>query len=141
MGLLQGLMGNLSEVPKEELERDYSQYLLEGETISVGFRLVRDMLIITNLRIIDFDKQGATGRKMHVSSIYLDSICEVSCETAGFGLDDSEIYITYIKSPYRKAHSISIETKKYEFPKKFDFRPIYVQLESAAHENVRKLNS
>ena len=141
MGLIQGLLGNLSEVPKEELENEYGKYLIKGEEIIIGFKLVRDTLIITNARIISFDKQGATGKKMRLHSIYLDSICEVSCETAGFGLDDSDINITYISSPYRRAHEIKLSTKKYEFPKKSDITSLYVHLETIAYKNVRKLNA
>lgn len=141
MGLLQGLAGNLTVVSKDELQKNYSKYLISGEEIHSGYKLVRDILLFTNLRIIDFDKQGATGKKMSVDSIFLDTICEVSCETAGFGIDDSEIKISYIKSPYRKAHNIQIGHKKYEFPKKFDFTPLYVYLLSVSNENNKKLNS
>ena len=58
-----------------------------------------------------------------------------------FGIDDSEISITFIKSPYRKAHNISLTTKIYEFPKKFDIASLYAQLEAIALENNQKLNS
>jgi len=141
MGLLQGILGNLSELSSEELQKDYSQYLTNGETITTGFKLVRDILIFTNHRIIFFDKQGATGKKMSVESVYMDSICGVSCETAGFGFDDSEITIHYIKSPYYKASNGSeVSSKKYEFPKKFNIAPLYVELETAAQRNLVRLN-
>jgi hypothetical protein len=140
MGLLQGMLGNLSQLSAEELERDYRQYLTAGETITTGFKLVRDILIFTNHRIIDFDKQGATGKKMSVESISMDSIFEVSCETAGFGFDDSEITVHYIKSPYFKSNNIVVASKKYEFPKKFNIAPLYVELETVAQGNMRKLN-
>lgn len=140
MALFQGMLNNLKEVSTEQLEKDYGQYLTDGETIYTGFKLVRDTLIITDIRIIDFDKQGATGKKMRVESIYLDSIVRVSCETAGFGFDDSELEITYVISPYRKAHSIQMVSKKYEFPKKFDVASLYVQLEKIAYDNLQILN-
>ncbi|WDE96354.1 PH domain-containing protein [Lentisphaera profundi] len=141
MGLLQGLFGNYSEISKEDLESKYAHFLIEGEVINTGFKLVRDNLIFTNLRIIDFDKQGATGKKMRIHSIYLDTICEVTCETAGTGIDDSEITITYIKSPYKKAKEIILAVKQFEFPKKFDVLALYVQLETIAYKNVKQLNA
>ena len=98
--LMQGLMGNLSEVTPEKLTQDYGMYLMDGETIHTGFVLIRDVVIFTDRRIIDLDKQGATGQKARVSSIYLDSIINVSAETAGFGLDDSELNIEYISSSF-----------------------------------------
>ena len=100
--LASGLMGNLSEVSPESLMQEYGAYLMDGETIATGFKLVRDVVIVTDKRIIDFDKQGATGTKMRVDSINLSSIFHVSAETAGFGADDSEINIHYITSPYFK---------------------------------------
>ena len=141
MGLLQGLLGNYSEVSVADLQKEFGHYLIDGEEINIGFKLIRDTLIFTNFRIIDFDKQGATGKKVRINSIYLDTICEVTCETAGTGMDDSEITITYIKSPYRRANEIILESKKFEFPKKFDVVSLYVQLENMAHQNVNKLNS
>ena len=84
MGFIQGILGNMSEMTIEQLEHAYGQYLLTGEKIQTGFKLVRDVMIIPDLRIIEFDKQGATGQKMRVKSIYLDSVFNVSAETAGF---------------------------------------------------------
>jgi len=141
MGFFQGLFGNYSEVSLEELQKKHGAYLIEGEEIQTGFKLVRDTLIFTDLRILDFDKQGATGKKTRIHSIYLDTICEVSCETAGMGVDDSEITITYIRSPYRKANELLLGSKTFEFPKKFDVVALYVQLENMAHNNVKNLNA
>ena len=61
--LASGLMGNLSEVSPESLMQEYGMYLMDGETITTGFKLVRDVVIVTDKRVIDFDKQGATDRK------------------------------------------------------------------------------
>ena len=102
--LTQGVLGNMSEVSVDELTKEYGAYLMDGESIQLGFRLVRDVVLFTDKRIVDFDKQGATGQKMRVDSINLSSIIHVSAETSGFGLDDSEINISYISSPYYKAN-------------------------------------
>lgn len=63
MGLLQGVFGNLSEVSSEALVAEYGAYLMDGERISVGFKLIRDAVIFTDRRIISIDKQGTTGQK------------------------------------------------------------------------------
>lgn len=139
--VMQGVLGNMSEIPVQELEREFGAYLMDGEIIQTGFRLVRDVVLFTDRRIVDFDKQGATGKKMRVDSIYLSSIIHVSAETAGFGLDDSEINITYITSPYYRANSgVSTSEKKYEFPKKYDIQPLYRLLQGIAYENHENLN-
>ena len=141
MRLFQGMLNNLQEVSAEELQKEYSKYLVEGETVEIGFKLVRDVLLFTNLRIIDFDKRGATGKRMSVVSIYLDSIYDVSCETAGFGLDDSEITISFITSPFRKVNNPEVQQKRCEFPKKYDMAPLYQKLQQICMDNIKTLNS
>lgn len=139
--LMQGAFGNMNEIPVEELAKEYGSYLMDGETIQIGFRLIRDVVLFTDKRIVDFDKQGATGQKMRVDSINLSSIIHVSAETSGFGLDDSEINISYISSPYFRANSgVSVSEKKYEFPKKYNIQPLYKQLQEIAYENHENLN-
>ena len=138
--LASGLMGNLSEASPESLMQEYGMYLMDGETITTGFKLVRDVVVVTDKRVIDFDKQGATGTKMRVDSINLSSIFHVSAETAGFGADDSEINIHYITSPYFKCSGVSVAEKKLEFPKKYNVQPLYKYLQEIAYRNHEALN-
>ena len=128
-----GLSANYSEAPLEELEKEYGMYLMDNEKITMGFKLVRDALIFT-------DKQGATGTKMSVESINLNSVIDVMMETSGFGFDDSEITFTYITSPYFKSNNITCASHKLEFPKKFNVQPLYKLLQELAYENHERLN-
>lgn len=139
--LLQGLLGNLSEVPLDFLNKEYGAYLMDGENIHVGFKLVRDALIITDRRIISFDKQGATGQKMLVESIYLDSIYYVTAETSGFGLDDCQLDIEYISSPCLRAHNAKIQCRTFEFPKRYNIQGLYKMLQEIAYQNYTRLNT
>ncbi|WP_122790013.1 PH domain-containing protein [Intestinibacillus sp. Marseille-P6563] len=139
--LVQGALGNMNELSPEELQKEYGAYLMDGENIQVGFRLVRDVVLFTDKRIIDFDKQGATGQKMRVDSINLSSIIHVSAETSGFGLDDSEINVHYISSPYYRASGgVTVEEKKFEFPKQYNIQSLYKQLQEVAYRNHEALN-
>ena len=138
--LMQGVLGNMSEVSVGDLEKEYGAYLMDGEVIQTGFKLVRDVMIITDKRLMQFDKQGATGQKMRVNSIYLNSIFNVTAETAGFGLDDSELEIFYISTPYMKAHGVAYASKKFEFPKKYNIQGLYKMLQELAYENYLNLN-
>lgn len=138
--LVQGILGNLNEVSVDALEQEYGAYLMDGEAIQTGFKLIRDALIITDRRILSFDKQGTTGQKMRVDSIYLNSIFHVTAETAGFGLDDSELTITYILTPYMKANSVEYAKRKYEFPKKYNIQGLYKMLQQLAYDNYMRLN-
>lgn len=139
--ILQGALNNYSEMPLEQMQAEYGMYLMDGETITVGFKLVRDALIFTDKRIIFTDKQGATGTKMRVTSINLFSVVDVTMETAGFGFDDSELTFTYVKTPDLKAHQIEYVSHKLEFPKRYNVQPLYKLLQELAYENCVRINS
>lgn len=138
--ILQGALNNYNEVPIEQLQQDYGMYLMNGETIQTGFKLIRDALIFTDKRIIFTDKQGATGTKMRIESINLFSIVDVTMETAGFGFDDSELTFTYIKTANLTAHEVQYVSHKLEFPKKFNVQPLYKMLQELAYSNCLRLN-
>ena len=139
--ILQGMMGNLSEISVEELEKKFGAYLMEGESIETGFQLIVDVIVITDRRLITFDRQDAVSPKLRVDYIYLDSIIGVSVETAGIGIDDSRITLTYISSPYfRASHGVITEARSYEFPKRYDIRPLYSRLQGIAYENHLAIN-
>lgn len=140
-GILNGLFGNYSELPIRELASQYGAYLMSGEQIRTGFRLIRDTFIVSDRRIILIDHQGVTGKKTRVASIDLDSIYEVTMETAGTGFDDSELTIHYITSPYFKSNNVKTASYKFEFGKKFNLQPFYVAMLTIADQNRKKLNT
>lgn len=139
--LTQGTLGNYSEISLEKLNDSYGVYLMEGEEIVTGFSLIRDTVIFTDKRIIDIDKQGTTGQKARVNSIYLDSIISVSVETAGFGIDDSDITIEYITSAYYRASGgVTTDKRTFEFPKRYDVSSLYRHLQTIACRNHEYIN-
>lgn len=88
MGLFSALLGNAGTVSQEDLLKDYGKLLIIGEEIELGFKLIRDVFIFTNKRLILVDKQGVTGSKTEYKSISYKSISRFSIETAGtFDLD------------------------------------------------------
>lgn len=88
MGLFSALLGNAGAVSQDELNKQFSQLLCDGEEIELGFKLIRDMFIFTDKRLILVDKQGLTGSKTEYKSITYKSISRFSVETAGtFDLD------------------------------------------------------
>jgi hypothetical protein len=139
--IMNGLLGNMNEVSADQLQSEYGPYLMDGETITIGFKLVRDVVIFTDKRIVSFDKQGTTGQKMRVTSIKLSTIIDVTAETAGFGVDDSEITVTYITTPFLHCNSLAEASKKFEFPKKYNIQPLYKMLEELSHANFEHINN
>lgn len=139
--LAQGLAGNFSQQSVDKLTAEYAPYLLPDETIQSGYVLIRDAIIFTNIRIIFVDKQGATGKKTALKSIFLMNIVDVEMETAGFGLDDSEITITYLENIHLKSHSEHLIRHKFEFPKSTDITPLYKYLFELAYNNRLAINN
>ena len=83
MGLFSALMGNAGAVDQQTLQKEYGKLLIEGETIELGFKLIRDTFIFTTKRLILIEKQGITGSKVEYKSIIYKSISRFSVETAG----------------------------------------------------------
>jgi hypothetical protein len=110
MGLLDGLLGNASEVNIKEIEKEYSNVLAENEVIERAYKLIRDMFIFTNKRLILVDKQGMTGKKTEYHSIPYKNITHFSIETAGhFDLDaELKIWVSGTAAPIAKQFNKSL---------------------------------
>lgn len=101
MGLFSAILGNAGTVSQEELQKDYGKLLISSEEIELGFKLIRDVFIFTNKRLILIDKQGVTGSKTEYKSITYKSISRFSIETAGtFDLDaELKIWVSSEQTP------------------------------------------
>ena len=101
MGFLNALLGNASTVNKEEVTKEIEQLLANGEEVDVAFKLIRDLMIFTDRRLLLVDKQGISGKKVEYHSIPYKSITHFSIETAGrFDLDaELKIWISGAQTP------------------------------------------
>jgi hypothetical protein len=93
MGLLSGLLGNAGVVDPQKLAKDYDRLLADGESIDVGFIVIRDTFIFTNKRLILIEFQGITGTRIDYLSIPYSKITKFSIETAGMFELDAELKI------------------------------------------------
>ena len=93
MGLFNKLIGNASQETPESLHEKYGRLLIDDEEIEMGFKLMRDVFMFTNLRLILIDVQGLTGSKMEYKSMPYKSISRFSLETAGTFDFDAELKI------------------------------------------------
>mgnify|MGYP001205601047 FL=1 len=93
MGILSGLLGNASTVDSDKLREEYGHLLIDGEDVEIGFKLIRDVFMFTNKRMILVDKQGITGSKIDYKSVLYKSISRYSLETAGHLDLDAELKI------------------------------------------------
>ncbi|MFD0695145.1 PH domain-containing protein [Paenibacillus sp. GCM10027628] len=110
MGLFDGLMGNASELNLAEVNKEFTHVLAKSETIEKAYKLIRDLFIFTNKRLILVDKQGLSGKKMELHSIPYKSITHFSIETAGtFDLDaEMKIWISSTHTPIEKKFNKSL---------------------------------
>lgn len=93
MKLFSALLGNSSAISAEELQKEFEHLLIEGEVMELAFKLIRDIFIFTNKRLLFIDKQGITGKKMEYYSLPYKSITRFSIETAGTLDLDAELKI------------------------------------------------
>ncbi len=91
MGLLDSLLGNASEVNLEELAEELNPIMGDNEELHLAYKLIRDMFVFTNKRLILIDKQGMTGKKVSYHSIPYKAITHFEVETAGRFDMDSEL--------------------------------------------------
>ncbi|MGM0173725.1 PH domain-containing protein [Enterococcus sp. DIV0800] len=101
MGIFDGLMGNATQHDNEAIEKKLADVLVPGERVSLAFKLVRDLIVFTDFRLILVDKQGVTGKKVEYKSIPYHSISRFSVETSGhFDLDaELKIWISSAELP------------------------------------------
>ena len=99
MGLLDGLMGNASEIDPARIEGDFVRVLAGGERVEKAYQLIRDLFVFTNKRLILVDKQGLTGNKVEYHSLPYRNITHFSVETAGHFDLDAELKIWISGNP------------------------------------------
>lgn len=117
MGLLNGILGHAGEVSIDKLQEEFQPILVEGEMLEKAYKVLRDMWVFTNKRLILVDKQGVTGKKVDYQSIPYRSIVRFSKESTGlFDLDaELKIWLSGSSEPIVK-----------EFSKKTNVNEVYL---------------
>ena len=100
MGIFNAILGNASEVNTNSIKQEFETMLIDGEVIQKAFKLIKDMFIFTNKRLILVEKQ-LVGSKADYLSIPYSSIKKFSKESAGIlDLDaDLKIWLTNDSNP------------------------------------------
>ena len=93
MGLLDGLLGNAGEMSSADAMAELAKIFSPSESVELAYKLIRDMVVLTNYRMIMIDKQGLTGRKVEYRSIPYKSITMFAVESAGHFDLDAELKI------------------------------------------------
>ena len=93
MGLLNSLLGNAGEMSSADAMAELASIFSPSESVELAYKLIRDMIVLTNYRMIMIDKQGLTGRKVEYRSIPYKSITMFAVESAGHFDLDAELKI------------------------------------------------
>ena len=76
MGLLSGLLGHASDVTPEQTREELEGILLPDEPVEVAFKVIRDLFVFTDKRLILVDKQGLTSRKVDYLVVPYRATCD-----------------------------------------------------------------
>jgi hypothetical protein len=111
MTILSGLLGNAGPISEQDVRKELGKLFAEDEQVLRGYKLVRDLIVLTDRRVILVDKQGLTGRKVEYRSLPYKSITHFSVETAGhFDLDaDLKLWLSGLSEPIIRKFSGSAD--------------------------------
>lgn len=108
---------NSTDANEEKIEKQYEKMLAEGEQVIIAYKLVRDLIVLTNYRLITVDKQGITGKKKLIVSYPLKRLCRYQIENSPYFDIDSEVMIWFegVNEPVK--FTLSKGTNVFEFCK------------------------
>lgn len=103
MGIFNAILGNASEVNIQDVAKEFEPILIDGEAIEKAYKLIKDMFIFTNKRLILVEKQ-LVGTKVDYMSIPYTNIIKFSKESAGILDLDAElkIWVKDLELPIKK---------------------------------------
>jgi PH (Pleckstrin Homology) domain-containing protein len=93
MGLFDAILGNAGEMSIADATEELSTILGPNEHIEIAYKLVRDMIVLTDQRLLLIDKQGLTGKKVEYRSIPYKAIIMYIVEFTGYFDLDAELKV------------------------------------------------
>lgn len=115
MWLGMGILHN-SKTDDEKILENYQNILLDDEEVVIALKQIRDLIILTNKRLIIVDKQGVTGRKKMITCYVLSRITRFEFENSPYFDIDSEMKI-YFAGSDPVSFELSKSTNVFEFSK------------------------
>ncbi|HOZ74566.1 MAG TPA: PH domain-containing protein [Flavobacterium sp.] len=92
MGIFNAILGNASEVNLDDIKKEFEPIIIDGENIEKAYKVIKDMFIFTNKRLILVEKQ-LVGTKVDYLSIPYGNVIKFSKESAGLLDLDAELKI------------------------------------------------
>ena len=91
--MLNRFVGVAGVIDEAEVRKEHSEAISDHESIEVAFKTVRDVIVLTDHRIVFVDVKGMTGKRKEYVSIPYSKITKFAFETAGHFDRDCELYI------------------------------------------------
>lgn len=116
MGSLDGALGNTSECSIEQVIKEYGKIFAKNENVERAYKLIGNIFIFTNKRLILIDKQEVTDDKIEYLSIPYRSITRFSIETLDTFTLDAQLKIWLLGSaiPIEKKFDKSLDIYEVE---------------------------
>ncbi len=89
--------GKVIKLSRDKTPRtaDVARLLVPGESVIGSYTSMRDFVVFTNKRVISVNVQGLSGQKKDFTSLPYSKVSVFSVETAGMGIDDSELELYF----------------------------------------------
>lgn len=84
------------KVDEKSVQKQLDALFIPGEEVKYSLRQIRDLIIVTNKRLMIVDKQGLTGRKKRIISYLLNRIVMFDVENSPFLDFESEVLIQFM---------------------------------------------
>lgn len=114
MGLFDAILGNAGEMSAEDATEELATILGPEEQIELAYKLIRDMIVLTDRRLILIDKQGVTGKKVEYRSVPYKSITMFTVESTGHFDLDAELKLWVSGQPAPIALEFNGKTNIYD---------------------------
>lgn len=111
MSFINEMIGVTIELDQKEMEERISRFLLDNETLIKGYQIIRDIMLLTDKRIIIVDYLGLRGKKIEYQMIPYHKINRLYIETPG-NLDTDytlKLFISGSLEPIEKQISSDVD--------------------------------
>ena len=105
MGLISGVLGTGSEVSIKVISLEFQPILIDGEYVETAIKVLRDIFVFTNKRLIMVNKSGFSNSKVEYLTIPYSSIKKFSKECKGVSntVGDLKLWIAGEEKPLIKS--------------------------------------
>ena len=112
--MLNRILGNAIQIDNDVAMQELHPFLTHDEDIQLSFKVMRDMIIFADLRMILVDVQGITGKKREYHSIPYKSITHFSMESGGINVSNNtaKVVVTILDSSPLKFVSMFVNETK-----------------------------